>query len=213
MGVSAVLVGEARVGTRDLYARFSELRPFRRKWSFLAGGVAAAAAVALTSGPLALGDWTPFFGAVAGFLALLFLVPLVLAWRALSAMHQRTIRYEVERDQIAIAGNGSSITRPWNDVVQFREARHAFFIWFGRYRVHVVLKRAFSLEGVDLIREILHTKVKPSPRWSWWNVLVWLLIVLGFLAMWHRLYGIESIGERLRMAIESAAGPHFARSC
>jgi len=188
MDASCTLKGEVALTEQDLYTAFSRLAPFRLRWWYLV----AASLLCFTTlfgGRVALRELSAFLVLASLFLAFLFLWPLVMAHRTLAAMPDRTVRYEIEGEQLTITTVGSRLTRRWERVTRFREERTAFLIWLAPYAVHVIPKRAFSDEGVGRIRALLGKFVTPmweeARRALRLRIVIFSAVLLLFLWIWE----------------------------
>ena len=179
----ASISGEVVVTQGDVTRALAQLPLFRWRRAYLVMALLLVG-VLLALGRVSLSALAPFLGFTAVFQAFLFLFPLWIARRTVAAMPDRTMRYRADASEITIETTGSTVTRSWNRITQFREEKTAFLIWIGPQAVQVIPKRAFSAEHADWLRETLRREVKTSRRRGLNLVVLWAVLVLMFLILW-----------------------------
>jgi len=167
----------------DMAHALAQLPLFRRRWFYLAMALLLAG-VLLALGRVSLTALAPFLGFTALFQAFLFLFPLWAARRTVASMPDRTMRYRADANEITIETAGSTVTRSWNRITQFREERTAFLMWVGPKTVWFVPKRAFSTAQTDWLRETLRRESKSAGKRGLSLITIWVVLVLMFLIFW-----------------------------
>lgn len=76
----------------------------------------------------------------------------------------RRVRFRVSPASLEMAGAGHRHEIDWKNVVEWREQRDVFYVWLQRFSVVMIPKRAFALEDVPRVREMLRSRVKGRRR-------------------------------------------------
>lgn len=184
---AVAVTGEVVVTEADVSRGLAQLPLVRRRWSYLIGSLLLVAFFA-AGGTASLANLIPFLLIAGAFQAYLFLTPWIMAKRTLAAMPDRLVRYRATPDEITIATTGSTVTRRWDRITRANEDKTAFLIWVGPYAVQVIPKRAFKQEDLPWLRETLARKsaagkglIAARAR----PVVLWVLLVIAFLALWQ----------------------------
>ncbi len=188
------LTGETALVPADLVRAILVLRLFRYRWLYLAGaGLLVVMDVAMSGpGGTTLQGFAPFLVFTALFAAFLFAGPHVFARRAISAMPDPTVHWEVGEDALTIATRGTRVTWSWDRITAFREEASVFLLWVRSGNVQAIPKRAFAPDGVAWLRAKLERAIAPRKmglgrRIRW--LLLWLALVILFLVVWQLLSG------------------------
>lgn len=81
----------------------------------------------------------------------------------------------------------------WASLARWLETPEAFVVYTTPRTLLVVPKRAFAAPAVRQVRELLSTRITPAPARSGLvggvrrTLVVWVLLVVAFLAIWHLL--------------------------
>jgi YcxB-like protein len=183
---STVLTGETVLTAKDLSVAFAKISMFRYRWWYLAGAVLLIV-IAWAWSHASIHDLLPFLIFTAVFQVLLFLGPFLLARRRLAAMSDRKTEYHIDTEKISITMTDCNVTFRWDRMLRFSEEPAMFLVWLGPYAVQVIPKRIFSLEEVKKLRQILCAQTKAEAGWTTggWRIVLWIFLVLGFLAIWQ----------------------------
>jgi hypothetical protein len=188
------LTGETALVPADLVHAILVLRLFRYRWLYLACAGLLVVIYIVMSGPggATLESFAPFLVFTVVFAAFLFAGPHVFARRAISAMPDPTVHWEIGEDALTIATRGTSVTWSWEQITAFHEKASVFLLWVRPGSVQAIPKRAFAPDGVAWLRAKLERAIVPrrkgrGRRVRW--VLLWLALVILFLVVWQLLSG------------------------
>ena len=187
---TTAISGSVTLTPSDVLPAILALPLFRRRWLYVVLACLLVAAWWLMALPeVSFGALLPFITFTLGFWAFLFAGPRYFARRNIAALSHPVVRYEVTRETLTTTTKEVTVTRTWSTFRFFKEEADVFLLGIGTGAIDIVAKRAFTPEQLVVLRERLTNEVSTGTQKGIRRVpqvlLLWLLLVLGFLAVWQ----------------------------